>query len=97
VGRVLVLDDAGLHQGLNTLRWHLGRLLAEAGGDLVIDVGGLSHLSSATVAVLLRTRRLCRARGQRLVLVRPNGDVGSVLRRSGLENLFEVSTRSRAS
>jgi anti-anti-sigma factor len=94
---VLVLDDARLPHGLNTLRWHLGRLLAESPGDLVIDVAGLSHLSSATVAVLLRTRRLCRARGRRLVLVRPTGDVGSVLRRSGLEELFEVTTRPRAS
>lgn len=89
---VLVLDEGGLRSGLATLRWHLGPLLEDGPAALVVDVSGLTTLSSATVAVLLRTRRLCRARGGRLVLYRPHRNVVAVLRRAGLEELFEVAT-----
>ena len=55
-----------------------------------MDVNDLGTLSSATVAVLLRARRLCRARGGDLVLHHPQRSVLAALRRSGLDGLFEV-------
>lgn len=87
---VLVLDPADLRGGLGVLRWRLGPLL-EGGTSVLVDVGGLSTLSSATVAALLRARRLCRARGGQLVLRNPRRAVTAVLRRSGLEDLFDAT------
>lgn len=86
-----MLDEDGLREQLGVLRWHLGRLLENGDPALVVDVSRLTSLSSATVAVLLRARRFCRARGGRLVLDRPHRNVLSVLRRSGLEDLFETT------
>jgi len=89
---VVALDDECLLQGLAVLRWDLGRLLEGDPPVLVVDVRNVARLSSATVAVLLRARRLCRARGGVLVLYRPSRVVLSVLRQSGLGQLFEVAT-----
>ncbi|MEZ0164361.1 STAS domain-containing protein [Kineococcus sp. LSe6-4] len=88
---VLVLDPHDLRGGLGVLRWRLGRLLDGPMTVLVVDVSGLTTLSSATVAALLRARRLCRARGGHLVLRNPRRSVTAVLRRSGLEDLFETT------
>ncbi len=86
---MLVLDPADLRAGLGFLRWRLGRVLDEGPTVLVVDVSGLPTLSSATVAALLRARRLCLARGGRLVLRNPRRAVTAALQRSGLEDLFE--------
>ncbi|PRY10062.1 STAS domain-containing protein [Kineococcus rhizosphaerae] len=95
-GPVLVLDDDGLRQGLSALRRHAGPLLDADPTGLVVDVSRLSSLSSTTVAVLLRTRRLCRARGGRLTLQAPQRHVVAILRRAGLEELFDMSTADTA-
>jgi len=89
---VLVLDEDDLRSGLVLLRWHLGRLLEEGPPALLVDISGLTGLSSTTVATLLRARRMCRARGGRLVLHGPHRDVLALLRRSGLVGLFDVTT-----
>jgi len=88
---VVALDDDDLLRGLVDLQHHLGEVLGGAGPrTLVVDLGGVRLLSSATIGVLLRTRRRCRARGGRVVLrglSRPSRDV---LRRTGLSPLFDT-------
>lgn len=98
---VVVLTDEAGGPGLGpaALRRRLAQLLGSGPPELVVDVNGLQTLSSATVAVLLRARRTCRARGGDLLLHDPHRSVLATLRRSGLEGLFEVRVdpHSRAS
>lgn len=88
---VLVLDQDDLRAGLLALRRRSGHLRGGGPPELVVDLSRIDSLSSVAVAELLRARRSCRARGGRLLLRRPHHDVLTVLRRCGLEELFDVA------
>lgn len=88
----LSLDDATLLRGLGQLRWHLDELMADRPPGLVVEISGLSRLSSATLAALLWAQRGCRGRGGRVVLRGPNKRCRDVLVRTGLVDLFSVET-----
>ncbi|WP_158257280.1 STAS domain-containing protein [Kineococcus xinjiangensis] len=87
---VIALDDSTLLQGLGTLRWHLDEVLHRGPATLVIDLTQVHRLSSVTVAVLLRAKRQCRARGARVVLRGVSRSSLEVLQRTGLSPLFET-------
>lgn len=87
---IVSLDDDNLLRGLADLRWHLDELLAGRGPVLVVDISGLSHLSSATLAVLLWAQRGCRSRGGGVQLRGPNKRCRDMLARTGLIDLFSV-------
>lgn len=88
----LSLDDENLLKGLSQLRWHLDDLLAGRSPVLVVEISGLSRLSSATLAALLWAQRGCRGRGGRVVLRGPTKRCRDVLVRTGLVDLFSVET-----
>jgi anti-anti-sigma factor len=92
----LFLADATLLRGLSELRWHLDDLLADRSPVLVVDISGLSRLSSATLAALLWAQRGCRGRGGRVVLRGPTKRCRDVLVRTGLVDLFAVEDADAA-
>jgi anti-anti-sigma factor len=93
---VVHLDDDTLLRGLADLRWRVDDLLAGGRRFLVVDIAGLARLSSATLAALLWAHRACRARGGRLVLSGPNRRCQEMLSRTGLVDVFAVTTTAPA-
>jgi anti-anti-sigma factor len=87
---VVTLDDQALLRALGDLTWRLGELLSGGATILVVDIGGLERLSSATLAALLRAQRTCRARGGRVVVRGANRRCREVLARTGLSGFFDI-------
>ena len=95
-GRAVVyITDETFVEGLAGMRSQL-RSVVQAGARVIVaDVGELPKLSSTAVAALLSTHRICRTRGGGVVIRRPNRRVLDLLKRTGLNHVFEVdSTRS---
>lgn len=87
---VVRLDDEDLRSGLVDLRWHLTDHVLCGARSLVVDVSAVDRLPSAVIAVLLRAKRCCRARGGRVTLRRPTPTVLRVLRTTGLAQVFDL-------
>ncbi len=81
---VLSLDDAGLLEGLSVLHPALRTHLVQGGTSAVVDVSGLTRMSSGTLAALLLAKRRCRARGAELVVRGAGSGVADLLHRAGL-------------
>lgn len=81
---VLRLTDAMVSDGLADLRWVLHDALLAGARRLVVDVSGVSSLSSSAVASLLAAHRTCRARGGGVVLTGANRRTEDLLHRTGL-------------
>ncbi|WP_432573239.1 STAS domain-containing protein [Kineococcus sp. SYSU DK005] len=90
---VVVLHEGLPHQGVGALRRELGRTLDAGAHTLVVDLSGVPHLSSVVVALLLRAKRCCRARGGRVVLRGLDRAHLQVLHRTGLSPLFQLEPR----
>lgn len=58
----------------------------------VIDAAGLEYISSAGLGVLLKTHKRLVATGAGLQLVNVNPHVKDVLRYSGMDKLFAITT-----
>lgn len=86
----LVLDDAGLLRGVADLRWRLDDLLPHGAHALVVDIHGLTRLSSQTLAALLWAQRRCRLRGGHVRLLGANRRSRELLARTGLTEVFHV-------
>jgi anti-anti-sigma regulatory factor len=67
-------------------------LLADGTTTVVVDLSGLRALSSDVVAALLSVRREAGARGSHVVLRASTSHSMSLLRRSRLVSLFEITT-----
>jgi anti-anti-sigma factor len=78
------LDDALLADGLADVRWLLRDALLAGARRLVVDLSGVTSLSSSTVACFLWAHRICRARGGAVVLRGANRRTEDLLRRTGL-------------
>lgn len=89
---ILWLEDTTLIRGLSTLRWNLEELLAGRRPVLLVDISGLTRLSSPTLAALLWAQRFCRRRGGGVVLRGANNRCLDVLARTGLLDLFGMSS-----
>ena len=87
---VVVLHQEHAWQGTEALRRELAGALDAGASTIVVDVPGAQHLSSAVVALLLRAKRRCRARGGRVVLRGLDRHQLDVLHRTGLSPLFEI-------
>jgi anti-anti-sigma factor len=86
----LALTDDCLLLRLADLRWHLDELLGDGPTTLVVDVTGLSQLSSATLAGLLWAQRRCQARGGCVVLRGADHRCRDKIARTGLGDVLPV-------
>lgn len=91
---VVALDDASLLEGLARLRSGVTTHLVEGSQRLVVDIAGVSRLSSGTVAALLWAKRHCRARGGHVVVRGPSQDSVDMLTRAGLAGVFDIELAS---
>jgi anti-anti-sigma factor len=91
---VVALDDEFLLEGLAQLRSGVTTHLMEGNEHLVVDIAGVSRLSSATVAALLWTKRHCRSRGSHVVVRGPSQDSVDMLTRAGLSGVFDIQLAS---
>lgn len=87
---IVMLSDADLDGGLTSLRWRLRGLVMEGTCLVIIDVSEIGELSSTLLAALLDTHRVCRQRGGGVVIRHAGRKMADVLRRTGLDRVFDV-------
>ena len=87
---IVMLSDADLGSGLTSLRWRLRGLVMDGACLVVIDVSEVDQISSTLLAALLDTHRVCRGRGGGVVIRHASRKMADVLRRTGLDRVFEV-------
>ena len=87
---IVMLSDADLGGGLSALRWRLRTLVMDGACLVVIDVSEVDQISSTLLAALLDTHRVCRRRGGGVVIRHAGRKMTDVLRRTGLDRVFEV-------
>ncbi|GAB2642897.1 STAS domain-containing protein [Kribbella swartbergensis] len=87
---IVTLSDSDLDGGLPALRWQLRELVMEGACLVVVDVSEIGQISSTLLAALLDTHRVCRRRGGGVVIRHANRKMTDVLRRTGLDQVFEV-------
>ena len=72
------------------LRWRLRGLVMEGASLVIVDVSDLDQISSTLLAALLDTHRVCRRRGGGVVIRHASRKMTDVLRRTGLDRVFDV-------
>ncbi len=87
---VIELREDSIIEGLTTLRSVVRGHLIAGPCHVVVDIAGVSRLSSAMVAALLWTQRHCRARGGHVTVRGPSQDSLNMLRRAGLGEVFDI-------
>ncbi len=87
---VVELREDSIIEGLTTLRSIVRRHLIAGPCHVIVDIAGVSRLSSAMVAALLWTQRHCRARGGHVTVRGPSQDSLNMLRRAGLGEVFDI-------
>lgn len=87
---IVALSEADLDGGLPRLRWGLHELVMDGACLVVIDVSEIDQISSTLLAALLDTHRVCRRRGGGVVIRHAGRKLTDVLRRTGLDRVFEV-------
>ncbi len=92
---VVALADDRLLEDLVALQWHLEDVLGDGPPTVVVDLSGVSALSSPVIRALLRTRRRVRARGGRVALQGLSRQGMDVLERTGLRPLFDGALDGR--
>ncbi len=89
---VVPLSDRTVREALHDLRWRTEEMLADGPEAVVVEVSGLTRLSSATVAALLWAKRRCTSRGVRLLLTDPDDALAGQLHRAGLDTVWDIQT-----
>ena len=89
---VVPLSDRTVREALHDLRWRCEEMLADGPGAVIVEVSGLTRLSSATVAALLWAKRRCASRGVGLLLVDPDDALAGQLHRAGLHTVWDIRT-----
>ncbi|WP_350275669.1 STAS domain-containing protein [Kribbella sp. HUAS MG21] len=87
---IVTISEADLGPGLTGLRWRLRGLVMDGASLVVIDVSDIGELSSTLLAALLDTHRVCRRRGGGVVIRHAGRKMADVLRRTGLDRVFDV-------
>lgn len=93
---VVALDDDSLLEGLANLRTGVRAHLVDGRQRIVVDIAGISRLSSATVAALLWTKRSCRSRGTQVIVRGPSQGSVDMLTRAGLSEVFDIQLAKEA-
>jgi anti-anti-sigma factor len=87
---IVTLSAADQDGTLSPLRWRLHGLVMEGACLVVVDVSEIDQISSTLLAALLDTHRVCRRRGGGVVIRHASRKMTDVLRRTGLDRVFEV-------
>ncbi|WP_329001025.1 STAS domain-containing protein [Kribbella sp. NBC_00709] len=87
---ILPLSDTELATGLSQLRWQLQALVMDGVCLVIVDVSEVDQISSTALAALLDTHRVCRRRGGGVVIRHASRKMSDVLRRTGLDRVFDV-------
>ena len=87
---VVVMDDDNLLRAVADLRWRIDELMGPGSRSVVVDITGLSHLSSRSLAALLWAQRRCRSRGGQVYLHGANRRCRDLLARTGLTAVLAV-------
>lgn len=87
---IVSVTDALLAEGLTGLRWQLRDIVMDGACLVVVDLTDVDHVSSALLAALLDTHRVCRRRGGGVVIRHANRRTADLLRRTGLDKVFEI-------
>lgn len=87
---IVTLSDSDLDGELSALRWRLHGLVMDGACLVVVDVSDLGQISSTLLTALLDTHRMCRRRGGGVVIRHASRQLTDVLRRTGLDRVFEV-------
>lgn len=90
---VVALADLDLSSGTAPLRWELREAVLAGARNVVVDLHGVTSLSSAAVSALLNAHRMCRSRGGTVELVGCERQVLELLHRTGLWRVFTVAER----
>ncbi|WP_141781205.1 STAS domain-containing protein [Nocardioides albertanoniae] len=84
------LSDGTGREALHDLRWRIDEMLADSPRAVVVEVSGLTRLSSATIAALLWAKRRCTTRGVGLLLTDPDNALAGQLHRAGLHTVWDI-------
>jgi anti-anti-sigma factor len=87
---IVTLSDAELASGLSSLRWRLRDLVMDGVCLVIVDVSDIDRIESTLLAALLDTHRVCRRRGGGVVIRHAGRKLTDVLRRTGLDRVFDV-------
>ncbi len=87
---IVALAESDLGGGLTALRWRLRGLVMDGVCLVVLDVTEIDQIDSTLLAALLDTHRVCRQRGGGVVIRHASRKMTDVLRRTGLDRVFEV-------
>lgn len=87
---IVTLSESDLDGELSALRWRLHALVMDGACLVVVDVSELGQISSTLLTALLDTHRMCRRRGGGVVIRHASRQLSDVLRRTGLDRVFEV-------
>ncbi len=85
----LVLDDRDLAEPTE-LRWHVLQHVLAGRRTVIVDVAGVTHLSSTSVAALLNLHRVLRTRRGRLLVRRPSTAAREFLEHTGLHRVLHL-------
>jgi len=81
--------DLGEPEGLELIA-RVSETMTDRGARVVLDLGGVSHLSSAGIAALVRIVAQANTQEQRVVLANPTPLVAGVFAATRLDKFFEV-------
>jgi len=92
VGDILVADMIGSldTQTSGPASDAMGRIIGEANGSLLVNMGKLEFLSSAGLRVLLRAAKGIQSSGGMMKVCEPNGVVKEVLEISGFGSFLDI-------
>ncbi|GAA1567724.1 MULTISPECIES: STAS domain-containing protein [Kribbella] len=87
---IVTLPGADVSDGPAALRWRLRDLVMDGVCLVIVDLSDADQISSTVLAALLDTHRVCRRRGGGVVIRHASKKMGDVLRRTGLDRVFDV-------
>jgi anti-sigma B factor antagonist len=88
--RLLALDGGLDHSNTGPFIERMYALLDEGTHSIVLDLGGLTYVSSWGLASLVRVHHHCATRGGQIVFANLHSAVASLLHISHLERLFDL-------
>ena len=91
---IITVSEALLARGMTGLRWQLSDIVMQGAYLVVIDLSEVEQVSSQLLSALLGTHRTCHRRGGGVVIRHANRRTSELLRRTGLDEVFEVENAS---